>query len=200
MTCYLIPNEEHPQNLHVCCCLYFVHSFHLRSFPDLKQTKMAKQWNNGWINRTLTLVEGNKKLVTQYDTCDSLHEEYRKYSDTHTVTYNPLSRFSRSVLRYTAYKLIYWPCLVSYVSIYFVQEMLILSKDILIIQATYTYISAITFLKVNCKDINFCMLTYIRYRKLLTSKVSEIYNILSMSRCCGKEKIYALTWNQTETQ
>jgi len=42
VTCYLIPNEEHPQNLYVCCCLYFVHSFHLCSFPDLKQTKTAK--------------------------------------------------------------------------------------------------------------------------------------------------------------
>lgn len=83
---------------------------------------------------------------------------------------------------------------------YFVQEMLILSKDILIIQATYTYISAITLLKANCKDIKFCMLTDIRYQKLLTSKVSEIYNTLSMSRGCGKEKIYALTWNQTQTQ
>jgi hypothetical protein len=66
--------------------------------------------------------------------------------------------------------------------------MLILSKDILIIQATYTYISAITLLQANCKEIKFCMLTDIRYHKLLTSKISEIYNILSMSRCCGKEK------------
>jgi len=77
--------------------------------------------------------------------------------------------------------------------------MLILPKDILIIQATYTYISVITLLKANCKDIKFFMLTYIRYRKLFTSKVLEIYNILSMSRCCRKEKIYALTWNQTQT-
>jgi hypothetical protein len=66
--------------------------------------------------------------------------------------------------------------------------MLILLKDMLIIQATYTYISAVTLLKANCKDIKFCMLTYIRYRKLLTSKSSEIYNTLSMSRCCGKGK------------
>jgi hypothetical protein len=75
--------------------------------------------------------------------------------------------------------------------------MLILSKNILIIQA---YISTITLLKANCKDIKFCMLTDIRYQKLLTSMVSEICNTLSMSRCCGKEKIYALTWNQTQTQ
>jgi hypothetical protein len=78
--------------------------------------------------------------------------------------------------------------------------MFILSKSILIIQATYTYISTITLLKANCKDIKFCMLTDIRYQKLTTSKVSEIYNTLSMFRCCGKEKIYALTGNQTQTQ
>jgi len=66
--------------------------------------------------------------------------------------------------------------------------MLILFKDILIMQATYTHISTITLLKANCKDIKFCMLTDIRYQKILTSKVSEIYNTLSMSRCCGKVK------------
>ena len=91
------------------------------------------------------------------------------------------------------------PCILRLCT-YFVQEMLILSKDILIIEAPYTYISAITLLKANCKDIKFCMLNDIRYQKLTISKVSEIYNTLSMSRCCGKEKIYTLTGNQTQTQ
>ena len=60
------------------------------------------------------------------------------------------------------------PCIL-HLYTYFVQEMLILSKDILIIQATYTYIWTITLLKANCKDIKFCMLTDITYQKLSTS-------------------------------
>ena len=72
VTCYLIPNEEHPQNLHVCCCLYFVHSFHLCLFPDLQQTKMAKTDVNvgtatkQWLNKQDTDFSGQGiKILSQ---------------------------------------------------------------------------------------------------------------------------------------